>query len=135
MALNAVAALPDMACGGVDIMIKNFTDTNPRVIEINPFPVLGLTTYPTYGTPQNPFKYFIEAFYTRDKLLNNLDLQYENDDQPTKFFGLFKTNKERSYSHKIDSEMYIRNYFKFYERQHEMIRRQYINRKKEHLNS
>src|SRR5699024_7673814 len=135
LALNAVAALPDMACGGVDIMIKNFTDTNPRVIEINPFPVLGLTTYPTYGTPHNPFKYFIEAFYTRDKLLNNLDLQYEDDDQPTKFFGLFKTNKERSYSHKIDNEMYIRNYFKFYERQHEMIRRQYINRKKEHLNS
>lgn len=134
LALNAVAALPDMACGGIDIMIKDFNDIKPRVIEINPFPVLGLTTYPTYGTPQNPFKYFIEAFYTKDKLLKNLELQYENDDQPTKFFGLFKTNREKSHSQKIDSEMYIRNYFKFYERQHEMIRRQYANRKKEHLN-
>lgn len=91
LALNAVAALPDMACGGIDIMIKDFEDTNPRVIEINPFPVLGLTTYPTYGTPQNPFKYFIEAFYTKDKLLNNLELKQESEEQETKFFGLFKS--------------------------------------------
>lgn len=135
LALNAVAALPDMTCSGVDIMIRDFEDKNPRVIEINPFPVLGLTTYPTYGKPQNPFKYFIEAFYTKDKLLNNLDLGAGSAAESTKFFGLIKSTRKQSAAGKVDTEMYIRNYFKFYERQHEMIRRQYTNSNKDYLNS
>lgn len=127
LALNSLAALPDMSCGGIDIMIRDFEDKEPRVIEINPFPVLGLTTYPTYGEPQNPFKYFIEAFYTKDKLLNGLPLNPIEKKTKKKFFGLFKNSAEQRETDFLNSDLYIRNYFKYYERQHEMLRRQYSN--------
>ncbi|WP_026860062.1 ATP-grasp domain-containing protein [Jeotgalicoccus psychrophilus] len=128
LALNSLAALPDMSCGGIDIMIRDFEDTAPRVIEINPFPVLGLTTYPTYGKPQNPFKYFIEAFYTKDKLIYNLPLNPHERKTTKKLFGLFNYSSKKNDLESLNSDLYIRNYFKYFERQHEMLRRQYSNK-------
>lgn len=126
LALDALSALPSMMCGGIDIIIKNFKDKSPRVIEINPFPVLALTTYPTYGNSSNPFIYYVEAIYTRDKLLNSLSDDSIKEKPKTRFFGLFKSSKKFN---SLDSNIYIRNYFKYFERQHEMTSKKYLNMK------
>jgi len=98
LALNALAAFPSMYSGGIDIMIKDFDDKEPRVIEINPFPVLALSTYPTYGVPHEPFCYYVGALYTRDQLENDLPLTIPN------------------------RETFIRNYYKYFLRQQELIK-------------
>lgn len=97
IAINALASLPDMNSGGVDIMMKDFNDTNPSVIEINQFPLLQSTIYPTYGPSTDPQAYYLKAFYTRDKILNNLDNGYIIDQH----------------------DDILQNYFKFKEKQNE----------------
>ena len=91
-ALNALAALPEMHCGGIDVMIKDFDDRNPSVIEINPFPVLSLTMFPTYGTPSKPQEYFLDAFYAKDQYFNDIEDKYdiENAESYVKTYLDFK---------------------------------------------
>ena len=95
IAVDALAALPDMPSGGVDIMMENFEDKNPAVIEINAFPILQSTIYPTYGPPTDPQAYFLNSFYSRDQFINNVEDKYD-----------------------IENEIeYIRNYLSFQEKQ------------------
>lgn len=94
LALNALAALPTMYCGGIDIMIRGFEDKNPGVIEINPFPVLSLTMFPTYGKPAQPVDYFLNAFFAKDQLINDNHDKYSLE----------------------DTKYYIQNYMKYYDR-------------------
>ena len=95
IAVDALAALPDMASGGVDIMMENFDDKNPAVIEINAFPMLQSTIYPTYGPPTDPQAYFLNSFYSRDQFINDIDDKY----------------------HIEDENEYLRNYLSFQEKQ------------------
>ncbi|TVT28873.1 ATP-grasp domain-containing protein [Salinicoccus cyprini] len=103
LALNALAALPGMYCGGIDIMVRNFDDTEPGVIEINPFPVLSLTMFPTYGQPAKPADYFVNAFYTKDALINGYQSKADSD-------GVDK---------------YVRNYMRYHDRQQRMYLNQF----------
>ncbi|CAM2895054.1 ATP-grasp domain-containing protein [Salinicoccus roseus] len=98
LALDALAALPGMYCGGIDIMVRDFDDTEPKVIEINPFPVLSLTMFPTYGLPARPTEYFLNAFYTKDQILNEVANPYD-----------IKNSME-----------YITNYMEFHHRQEKL---------------
>lgn len=77
IAINALAALPDMVSGGVDIMMESFDDSNPAVIEINAFPLLQSTIYPTYGPSTDPQTYFLNSFYSRDQFINDTKEKYE----------------------------------------------------------
>lgn len=70
IALKSIAAIPGMYSGGVDIMMKNFEDSSPRIIEINAWPMLQSTIYPTYGKPCDPQGYFLNSFYAMDQFLN-----------------------------------------------------------------
>ena len=92
-ALDALAALPGMNCGGIDIMIKGFDDTTPKIIEVNAFPLLSLTKYPTYGKPSKAIEYFIDATIVRDQYLNNTDNGYEiesKDEILSNYFNFFE---------------------------------------------
>src|SRR5699024_8880806 len=103
-ALDALAALPGMKYGGIYIMIKGFDDTTPKIIEVNAFPLLSLTKYPTYGKPSKAIEYFIDATIVRDQYLNNTDNGYEIE------------NKEEILS----------NYFNFFERKQRLAVNQFM---------
>jgi len=98
IAINALAALPDMVSGGVDIMMDSFEDKNPAVIEINAFPLLQSTIYPTYGPATDPQTYFLNSFYARDQFLNDVSDRYEikNELQYIRNYMLFQ-EKQRYY--------------------------------------
>lgn len=80
IALESIAAVPGLYSGGVDIMMKNFNDLNPAVIEINAWPMLQSTIYPTYGKAHEPQEYFLKAYYFLDQFFNNSEISYENSD-------------------------------------------------------
>lgn len=81
IAINSVAAIPGMYSGGVDIMMRNFEDINPRIIEINAWPMLQSTIYPTYGKACDPQGYFLNSFYAMDQFLNKPSQLYNIDNQ------------------------------------------------------
>src|SRR5699024_10855259 len=47
LAVNSIAAVPGLFSGGVDIMMRDFNDKFPSTIEINSWPMLQSTIYPT----------------------------------------------------------------------------------------
>lgn len=106
--LDALAALPGMNCGGIDIMIKGFDDKTPKIIEVNAFPLLSVTRYPTYGKPSKTLEYFIDATIVRDQYLNNIDNGYEIE------------NKDEILS----------NYFSFFERKQRLAVNQFTENRK-----
>ncbi|QQD85650.1 ATP-grasp domain-containing protein [Jeotgalicoccus sp. ATCC 8456] len=81
--LKAIAAMPGLYTGGLDVMMKNFDDPDPVILEINSFPALSLATYPTYGKLDNPFKLYVESIVAVDQFLNprqeNYDIDNSND--------------------------------------------------------
>src|SRR5699024_1182270 len=94
--LDALAALPDMPSGGVDIMMENFEDKNPAVIEINAFPMLQSTIYPTYGPSTDPQAYFLNSYYARDQFLNDVQDKYkiENENEYIRNYLLFQEKQK-----------------------------------------
>lgn len=94
VALNAVAAIPDLYTAGVDIMIKSFNDSKPYVIEINTFPFIMLALYPTYGKSVNPAKHYLHSIISKDQLMNNYNDKYDIENE----------------------SVYIRHYFNFLKR-------------------
>ena len=83
IAINSVAAIPGMYSGGVDIMMKDFEDANPRIIEINAWPMLQSTIYPTYGKAYDPQGYFLNSFYAMDQFINKPEQLYNIDNKDT----------------------------------------------------
>lgn len=76
ISINSIAAIPGLYSGGVDIMMKNFEDLNPSVIEINAWPMLQSTIYPTYGKAHKPQEYFFNAYFSLDSFFNNSEHSY-----------------------------------------------------------
>lgn len=105
-ALDGLAAIPGMNCGGIDIMIKGFDDRTPTIIEVNAFPLLSVTKYPTYGRPSKSLEYYIEATMIRDKCFNNVDNGYQISEEST----------------------IISNYFNFFERKQKLSVNQFTDR-------
>lgn len=91
-----------------DIMIKGFDDKTPKIIEVNAFPLLSVTRYPTYGKPSKTLEYFIDATIVRDQYLNNIDNGYEIE------------NKDEILS----------NYFSFFERKQRLAVNQFTENRK-----
>src|SRR5699024_1571098 len=104
IAVDALAALPDMPSGGVDIMMENFEDKNPAVIEINAFPMLQSTIYPTYGPSTDPQAYFLNSYYARDQFLNDVQDKYkiENENEYIRNYLLFQ-EKQKYFRSLIDT--------------------------------
>jgi len=107
MALNAVAALPGIYTGGLDIMLKSFDDKEPSLIEFNTFPVLALPTFPTYGHQENPSKSYFESIIAYDQFLN--------------------PPKEKEAYYIENEEQYIKNYLKFIKRKNELLDKYQLN--------
>lgn len=80
-ALNALATIPGLLTGGVDIMMRSFQDPEPVILEINSFPGLSNATYPTYGTESNPTKIYYESLVVLDQYENNPGLKYTIPDE------------------------------------------------------
>lgn len=82
-ALDVLASIPGLYSGGLDLVLKSFDDPEPHVIEINTFPVISLTKYPTYGEPSNPAKVLVESVIAQYQINNHEDNQYniEHADQ------------------------------------------------------
>lgn len=76
LAVKSIAAIPGLYSGGVDLIMKAFVDKEPRVIEINAWPMLQSTLYPTYGKQYAPQEYFLKSFYALDQFLNNPSQKY-----------------------------------------------------------
>lgn len=95
IAINSVAAIPGMYSGGVDIMMKDFEDVTPRIIEINAWPMLQSTIYPTYGKACDPQGYFLNSYYAMDQFINNPNQLYniENKDSYIRNFMEFQKLK------------------------------------------
>lgn len=87
-ALDVLASIPGLYSGGLDLVLRSFDDPEPHVIEINTFPVISLTKYPTYGKPSNPAKVLVESVIAQHQINNNEDNQYyiENADEYLKNF-------------------------------------------------
>ncbi|WP_052256864.1 ATP-grasp domain-containing protein [Salinicoccus sp. YB14-2] len=79
--LKALATIPGLYTGGVDIMMKSFEDVNPIILEINSFPGLSNATYPTYGAGTNPSKIYYESLVTIDQYTNKTKNKYNFKDE------------------------------------------------------
>lgn len=82
-ALDVLASIPGLYSGGLDLVLRSFDDPEPHVIEINTFPVISLTKYPTFGEPSNPAKVLVESVIAQYQINNNEDNLYniENADE------------------------------------------------------
>lgn len=107
IAINSVAAIPGMYSGGVDIMMKDFKDSSPRIIEINAWPMLQSTIYPTYGKACDPQGYFLNSFYAMDQFINKPKEIYNIDmaDEYIRNFMQFQDLKI-----KLQSQQILNNY-------------------------
>src|SRR5699024_4302350 len=94
IALNTIGALNGMYTGGVDIMMKHFKDKSPVVIEVNAFPVLSISSFPTYGNIVMAAQNYISSVVAVDQFKNNTIDKYDIQ----------------------NSEDLIRDYLKFVER-------------------
>src|SRR5699024_368466 len=70
-ALDALASIPGIYSGGLDIMLTSFNDKNPVVIEVNTYPVISLTKYPTYGRQANPSKILFDSLISQYQIGKN----------------------------------------------------------------
>lgn len=75
-ALDALASIPGLFTGGVDIMMRSFDDEQPIILEINSFPGLSNATYPTYGNSSNPSKVYYESLVVLDQFRNRQNINY-----------------------------------------------------------
>src|SRR5699024_6534271 len=93
---------PDMASGGPDSMTENSDDKNGAVIEINAFPVVQSAIYAAYGPPTDPPACFVNSYYSRDHLLNDIDDQ-SHIEHATEYFRnyLFFQEKQRHFRNLI----------------------------------
>lgn len=66
-AVRAVAAIPGLYTGGVDIMVRSLKDDMPRVLEVNSFPHATSFIYPTYGESINPIAHYLDSYYAQHK--------------------------------------------------------------------
>lgn len=82
-ALDVLASIPGLYSGGLDLVLRSFDDPEPHVIEINTFPVISLTKYPTFGEPSNPAKVLVESVIAQYQINSNEDNLYniENADE------------------------------------------------------
>lgn len=69
-ALKALASMPGMFTGGLDIIMRSFDDEDPVILEVNSYPALSLALYPTYGRLDNPFKNYVESIISIDQFVN-----------------------------------------------------------------
>lgn len=81
VALNTVASFHGMYTAGVDIIMKSYDDKDPIVLEINAFPVLSISAYPTYGKQTNPSKKYIDTVISVDQFRNETKDKYEIPDE------------------------------------------------------
>lgn len=104
-AIKSIAAIPGLYSGGVDLIMKNFEDEEPRVIEINAWPMLQSTIYPTYGKQYAPQEYFLNSFYAVDQFINS----------PKEIYNI------------EDSHNYVRNLMRFQQLKNELHQQQILN--------
>lgn len=104
-AIKSIAAIPGLYSGGVDLIMKNFEDDEPRVIEINAWPMLQSTIYPTYGKQYAPQEYFLNSFYAVDQFINS----------PKEMYNIENSND------------YVRNLMRFQHLKNELHRQQILN--------
>lgn len=93
-ALDVLASIPGLYSGGLDLMLTSLNDPPPHVIEVNVFPVISLTKYPTYGESSNPAKILFESLIS----------QYQVGDNGNSFYNI------------PDKEIYIKNFIEFSKR-------------------
>src|SRR5699024_3785982 len=48
-ALDVLASITGIYSGGLDIILDSYDDKDPHILEVNTYPVISLTKYPTYG--------------------------------------------------------------------------------------
>lgn len=104
-AIKSIAAIPGLYSGGVDIMMNSFKDIRPHIIEINAWPMLQSTIFPTYGQPCDPQGYFLNTFYAMDQFLNH----------PKQIYNIEKP------------EIYIKNYLEFQDLKIQLQGKQILN--------
>ena len=75
-ALRAVAAIPGLFTGGVDLIVTGLHDRNPKVLEVNSFPHATSFIYPTYGESINPIAQYLDAYYAQLKFSRGGDAAY-----------------------------------------------------------
>lgn len=106
-ALKSIAAIPGLYSGGVDLIMKSFEDKEPKVIEINAWPMLQSTIYPTYGKSHNPQEYFLNSFYALDQFINSPEETYKIDESSQYIRTLFEFQQLKN---KLHSEQIINNF-------------------------
>lgn len=93
-ALDVLASIPGIYSGGLDLILNSFNDKNPHILEVNTYPVISLTKYPTYGSPSNPSKILFESLVAQYQIGRKDEEKY---DIPA-------------------SDMYIKNFLEFTKR-------------------
>src|SRR5699024_7898210 len=106
-ALNALAAIPGVLTGGLDIMMKSFDDSDPKIIEINTYPVFSIPTYLTYGQGKNTAKEYFQSLIEIEQLIHNPDYKYniKNEEDYIRAYVSFMERKNKllkSYKHNLE---------------------------------
>lgn len=100
IALDTIASFNGMYTGGVDIMMQSFDDINPVVLEINAFPVLSITAFPTYGDQTHPSREYINSVISIDQFKNNTEDKYDikNEEEHVRNYLKFVTRKNNLFN-------------------------------------
>lgn len=76
-ALDVLASIPGIYSGGLDIILDSYDDKDPHILEVNTYPVISLTKYPTYGLPSNPSKILFESLISQYQIGQAKESQYD----------------------------------------------------------
>ena len=106
IALNAIGAVHGMYTGGVDIMMKDFEDKEPVVIEVNAFPVLSISSFPTNGDVIPAAERYISSVIAIDQFKNNTKDNYDipNSEELIKDYLKFVERKKKLYDNSYSNK-------------------------------
>lgn len=110
--LNALASIPGVNTGGLDVMMTSFEDENPAIIEINTYPNLSIPSYPTFGVPKNSAKSYFESIISVDQFVNNPKYKYNiyYEEEYIRNYISFMNRKKKLLDNNIDNlkELYMK---------------------------
>lgn len=94
-ALDVLASIPGIYSGGLDLILNSYSDQNPHILEVNTYPVISLTKYPTFGSPSHPSKILFESLIAQYQLDISKEDQYDIDNSEAYIKDFINFTKRR----------------------------------------
>lgn len=105
MAINAIASIPGLHSGGVDMMTEDYKGQEAFIIEINTNANHTMHHIPLKGEPREPFKDLLESLLVKHKVENKIQLNDTEKGILSEILNFY--NKKDYYANKLISSYSI----------------------------